>query len=40
MNAVTPLVTRPWTETHAGLIWIALLLAVVVLAWLALRAMR
>jgi hypothetical protein len=40
MNATAPLVARPWTETHAGIVWVALVLAVIVLAWIALRAMR
>jgi hypothetical protein len=40
MKLTTPLIARPWTETHAGIVWAALLLAVVVLAWIALRAMR
>ena len=40
MKPTTPLIARPWTETHAGIVWAALLLAVVVLAWIALRAMR
>ncbi len=40
MKPTTALVPRPWTETHAGIVWAALLLAVVVLAWIALRAMR
>jgi hypothetical protein len=40
MNLTAPLIPRPWTETHAGIVWAALLLAVVVLAWIALRAMR
>jgi hypothetical protein len=40
MKPTNPLIARPWTETHAGIVWAALLLAVVVLAWIALRAMR
>jgi hypothetical protein len=40
MNPTAPLIARPWTETHAGIVWAALLLAVIVLAWIALRAMR
>jgi hypothetical protein len=40
MKPTTALVPRPWTESHAGIVWAALLLAVVVLAWIALRAMR
>jgi hypothetical protein len=40
MNLTAPLIARPWTETHAGIVWAALALAVVVLAWIALRAMR
>lgn len=40
MKPVAPIEARPWTETHAGIIWAALLLAVVVLAWIAIRAMR
>jgi hypothetical protein len=40
MNPIAPIVARPWTESHAGILWAALILAVVVLAWLALRAMR
>lgn len=39
-NPIAPIVPQPWTETHAGVLWAALLLAVAVLAWLAFRAMK
>lgn len=38
--APPPPVVVPWTESHAYVLWIALLLAVGVLAWLAIGAMR
>jgi hypothetical protein len=40
MKPIAPIVARPWSETHAGILWAALFLAVIVLAWVALRALR
>ncbi|HLJ83955.1 MAG TPA: DUF3999 family protein [Candidatus Eremiobacteraceae bacterium] len=40
MNPIAPIIAHPWTESHAGILWAALILAVAVLGWLAFRAMR
>jgi len=42
VEAAVPVVppTLPWTEAHPVVLWLALLLAVGVLAWLAINAMR
>jgi hypothetical protein len=31
---------RPWSEKHKSVLWIAMLVAVAVLAWLAVRGLR
>jgi len=31
---------RPWSEKHKAVLWIAMLVAVAVLAWLAVRGLR